>query len=430
MLVARLLTHNPNVHTGAITHLTAGRQAMHHVPPGVLRAFPDPVAGRWTRLTSFDPAHTPAQLWGHATALLTGAPTPAIGAVETDRAVWERAAQRWQLIGLLVDDTHTPARRADTWLFLVRHRPSPRHAWRTDLVQSAAAGATDVAVRQPHTTVLAHRVVVLVGVGALGSTIASELARAGLGRLHLIDGDVVDPATFCRQAGTLYTAGLPKTTAVAIELEQRTPNADLRAHPWRLGRTEMVGIHDKVTGLVADADLVIDATADPAASRYLAALSTATGTGFLHASATAGGHGGLIARIRPGTTAGCWGCLAHHRAEGTVPAPPADRHGTVWPARCTEPTFTGTGADLDTIATHAARLAIATLVGAQDGHEDFDGDVHVAALRDTTGRPIPATWDTQALTQHPACPLHPQEPGADDGPEAAHRQTPIAQPNR
>ncbi|MFT5423802.1 MAG: molybdopterin/thiamine biosynthesis adenylyltransferase [Phycisphaerales bacterium] len=72
---------------------------------------------------------------------------------------------------------------------------------------------------------------VIVGVGALGCTSADLLARAGVGRITLIDRDVVDKSNLQRQ--TLYTeadaaAGTPKAIAAAERL--RAVNSEIRVH--------------------------------------------------------------------------------------------------------------------------------------------------------------------------------------------------------
>jgi hypothetical protein len=84
--------------------------------------------------------------------------------------------------------------------------------------------------------------------------------------------------------------------------------------------------------------------------------------------------------------------------------PPADPAGVyaVQPVGCASPTFTGTAAELDTIAAHAARVAIELLSGG-DGFEDLA----TAALRDDMGRPQAASWWSAPLTRHPDCPRHP-----------------------
>jgi adenylyltransferase/sulfurtransferase len=71
---------------------------------------------------------------------------------------------------------------------------------------------------------------VVVGVGALGCQSAELLARAGVGRLTLIDRDVVDLTNLQRQC--LYAesdAGLPKATAAAARV--RAIHSGVRVQP-------------------------------------------------------------------------------------------------------------------------------------------------------------------------------------------------------
>src|SRR5579863_10249182 len=70
---------------------------------------------------------------------------------------------------------------------------------------------------------------VLVGCGALGTSVANLLVRAGLGRLRIIDRDFVEPSNLQRQ--TLFDEAdahdaLPK--AVAAERHLRKINADIQ----------------------------------------------------------------------------------------------------------------------------------------------------------------------------------------------------------
>ncbi|NRA96869.1 MAG: ThiF family adenylyltransferase, partial [Planctomycetes bacterium] len=77
---------------------------------------------------------------------------------------------------------------------------------------------------------LLESTVVLVGCGALGASLAEQLARVGVGRLVLVDRDVVEESNLGRQA--LYTAqdaaaGLPKAAALAGHLRAFNPDLDL-----------------------------------------------------------------------------------------------------------------------------------------------------------------------------------------------------------
>lgn len=62
--------------------------------------------------------------------------------------------------------------------------------------------------------------VVQIGIGGVGGSCAEALARSGVGRLHLIDGDSVEASNLNRQLfAAKSTVGLPKVTAAIQRLE-------------------------------------------------------------------------------------------------------------------------------------------------------------------------------------------------------------------
>lgn len=65
--------------------------------------------------------------------------------------------------------------------------------------------------------------VAVCGLGGLGSNIAIALARAGVGRLHLMDFDRVDLSNINRQQYTLTQIGLYKTEALADTIGRIAP---------------------------------------------------------------------------------------------------------------------------------------------------------------------------------------------------------------
>jgi adenylyltransferase/sulfurtransferase len=106
--------------------------------------------------------------------------------------------------------------------------------------------------------------VLLVGCGALGTTVADLLARAGVGRLRIVDRDVVELSNLHRQ--TLFDeadarAGVPK--AVAATRRLAAVNGDVTVEPLVVDLAA-----DNVLAVMSDVDLVIDGT-DNAATRYL-----------------------------------------------------------------------------------------------------------------------------------------------------------------
>lgn len=76
--------------------------------------------------------------------------------------------------------------------------------------------------------------VAICGLGGLGSNIAIALARAGIGRLILIDFDKVDIANLNRQQYAANQVGLYKTQALAANLLAIAPYVETVAHTQRL----------------------------------------------------------------------------------------------------------------------------------------------------------------------------------------------------
>ena len=76
----------------------------------------------------------------------------------------------------------------------------------------------------------AESVVAVCGLGGLGSNIAISLARAGIGRLILIDFDRVDITNLHRQQYKASQIGEYKTHALCDNLKEIAPYIELEAH--------------------------------------------------------------------------------------------------------------------------------------------------------------------------------------------------------
>lgn len=63
----------------------------------------------------------------------------------------------------------------------------------------------------------------IAGLGGLGSNIAVALARTGVGHLHLVDFDIVEPSNLNRQAYKIGHLGMKKTEALQAELKDINP---------------------------------------------------------------------------------------------------------------------------------------------------------------------------------------------------------------
>lgn len=94
--------------------------------------------------------------------------------------------------------------------------------------------------------------VALCGLGGLGSNIAIALARAGIGKLILIDFDRVDITNLHRQQYKATQIGMTKTDALSENLREIAPYIELETHTVRI--TE-----ENATELLKDADIICEA---------------------------------------------------------------------------------------------------------------------------------------------------------------------------
>lgn len=74
----------------------------------------------------------------------------------------------------------------------------------------------------------------IAGLGGLGSHIAVSLARLGVGRLVLVDFDVVDVTNLNRQHYTMKDIGIPKTLALLEQLEAINPYLNYETYTERI----------------------------------------------------------------------------------------------------------------------------------------------------------------------------------------------------
>jgi len=171
---------------------------------------------------------------------------------------------------------------------------------------------------------LAAASVLLIGCGALGSPIADYLCRAGVGRLTLLDRDVVELTNLQRQ--TLFAeadVGQPKAAAAVGRL--RSINGGVQVDPLVTDLTA-----DNIGRIVegSAATLIVDGT-DNAETRYLINdFAVKTGLPWIYGACV--GTVGRVMAVEPGASA-CLRCV--------FPEPPApgeietcDTSGVLGPA--------------------------------------------------------------------------------------------------
>jgi tRNA threonylcarbamoyladenosine dehydratase len=88
---------------------------------------------------------------------------------------------------------------------------------------------TELLVGSEHLDQLRKLHVMVVGLGGVGSYAVEFLARAGVGRMTIVDGDTVDLTNTNRQLPALHsTVGRDKTEVMAARIRDINPDIDLR----------------------------------------------------------------------------------------------------------------------------------------------------------------------------------------------------------
>jgi adenylyltransferase/sulfurtransferase len=148
--------------------------------------------------------------------------------------------------------------------------------------------------------------VAVVGCGGLGSVAAELLARAGIGRMNLIDNDVVELSNLQRQS--LYTEkDLDKKKALCLAKHLKGINSTITvsAKPVKMGVKN-------VNALLKDSDLVLDCTDNIDTRLVINDFCAGNGIPWVHASAA--GTAGFILSIVPGSP--CFRCAFPKAAKG------------------------------------------------------------------------------------------------------------------
>jgi molybdopterin/thiamine biosynthesis adenylyltransferase len=163
----------------------------------------------------------------------------------------------------------------------------------------------------------------IIGCGALGSAHAESLARAGVGKLRIVDRDFVEASNLQRQ--TMFTERdaderIPKAVAAANHI--REINGDIEVEP------EIADVnHSNIERLIDDCDVVLDGT-DNFATRYLINDACVKHEiNWIYGAAV--GSYGVTMTIRPHQTA-CLRCV-FAEAPPAASAPTCDTAGVIMP---------------------------------------------------------------------------------------------------
>ena len=150
------------------------------------------------------------------------------------------------MVGVVFKDEANYRELHDLWVFIVRVRErlfKPQQATRRQprdmtivyLARADRGALSDLRARVPRLAPLADKKIVVVGLGALGSMCAWQLARAGVQRLTLVDYDVVHVGNIPRWVVGWHAAGNYKADVLSQFLASQYPFLEARSFIYRLG---------------------------------------------------------------------------------------------------------------------------------------------------------------------------------------------------
>ncbi|WEX85816.1 ThiF family adenylyltransferase [Sinorhizobium garamanticum] len=210
--------------------------------------------------------------------------------------------------------------------------------------------------------------IAIIGCGSVGSKIAATLARSGVRKFTLVDDDIFFQANLVRNDLDARAIGRHKVDALTVRIKDIVANAEVDCRRVALGQQESAGTTESVMEELAQADLLIDATADPRAFNLVAAVARRHRKPMVWCEVFAGGIGGVVARMRPDLDP--IPTLARSQIRAWC-----DGHGVPWAAGTNDADYgvqssdgsplVADDADVSVIAGHASRLALDILTREQ-----------------------------------------------------------------
>ena len=200
---------------------------------------------------------------------------------------------------------------------------------------------------------LREKHVVVVGLGSGGSTVALELAKAGVGRFTLIDPDDLEVANLVRHECDDRYLGWNKAAAVSDLILFRNPSAEVE-----VVRADAFSLGERPLEIVADADLVAGCTDVEPPKQLLNRLCLEAGVPAVYAGVYARGVGGEVMRCGDAPGDACYACITWVLKD-TTPAPPeeAPDYGAG------DRPVPALGLDVRLVALVHAKLCLLTLLG-------------------------------------------------------------------
>ena len=198
---------------------------------------------------------------------------------------------------------------------------------------------------------LTNKRVLIAGIGSVGSRIAEDLVRSGLGAIVLVDPDFVEPANLPRSVYRLDDVGQTKCESLTRRLKSINPDLPIFQIPDGISEVRWGRALKKV-------DLVIGATDVMRDQAILSDQAYARDIPFIGCVAYRLGAGGEVVLAVPKAETACWSCAVAAPEHG-APSHPEPNYGV----RTRLVGGSALGPSINLVASIASQVAIGLLAG-------------------------------------------------------------------
>lgn len=150
---------------------------------------------------------------------------------------------------------------------------------------------------------LSRNRVLIVGIGSVGSTLAVELAKSGIGRLGLCDPDRLESHNIARHACDLNDLGRLKVHAVADLVRAKNPYLTVDLLPY-----DPITNQEAFIPYFVESDLIITVTDTPESRRFVNRLALEHSKHLLYGALSARAMSAQVLRVRP-NQGPCYTCF-------------------------------------------------------------------------------------------------------------------------
>lgn len=343
-----------------------GSKTINHVAPEALTSFYQPgvrLDGVWAKAVGFPPPGASSSFSALRRWALQSCPD--LKRVRGVRNKHQKAVSDVELLAVVfTDEGPSRGQTHETWIVLASWRDEKGVRYE-QVIRPALLTEQDRFSRAPELAPLARKRVVIMGLGAVGSTIAVQLGRAGIGLLSLFDYDVVEPPNLVRHEADLLDIGMSKVDVVASRVRRANPFTQVQYGSGIFGKVDLIDPRRSVdqlevmSNIIADHDIIVMATGGGGINHLVSRIGLHADRPVVFAWVTNGAWGGRVLRMIPGQT-GCYECAA---LSLPIMEPASDPDTPAVFARgCGYPSFTGAGFDVASISLIATRLVVQTLL--------------------------------------------------------------------